>query len=62
MSSLLVRVTIMIIVYFLGMLMGGVFVGALEAMMIDAGDMVIYVRKGENWVKLLDPDPDEVID
>ena len=61
MTSSFMRVLIMIIVYFFGMLMGGVLLGALEAMMIDAGDMIIYVRKGDYWVKLLDPDA-EVID
>lgn len=61
MTDSLFRVLIMIIVYFFGMLMGGVLLGALEALMIDAGDMIIYVRKGDYWVKLLDPDA-EVID
>lgn len=64
MISLWVRVLIMLVVYFVGLIMGALILGVISAKLIDDGDLVIYVRDGYsgNWRKILDDDPDEVID
>lgn len=54
------RVLIMLAVFFTGFLSGIFFLGILSACMIDEGDMIIYVRDGEGFNRLLADEEDHV--